>query len=78
MENLDLRKEANDAIRGIKGELRGAIVLATDCDKNTVCIGGKPEVIVNMLAGTMLHDPNFLTLMHAAMQAVTAKLARVN
>lgn len=78
MENPDLRKEANDAIRSIKGELRGTIVLATDCDKNTVCIGGEPKVLVNMLAGAMLHDPHVLTLMHAAMQAVAAKLAREN
>lgn len=74
MENPDLRKEAIDAIKSINGELKGLIVLATDENKSSVCIGGNPTTIVNLLAGAMMQDPKVLALVHEATQAIAAKM----
>lgn len=74
MENPDLRKEAMDAVRGIKGDLKGLIVLATDEEKSAVCVGGKPTTIISMLAGAMLKDPHMLAIIHEATAIVAAKI----
>lgn len=74
MENRDLRKDAIDAIKGVKGELKGLIVLATDEEKSVVCIGGKPTTLINLLAGVMMQDPKILALIHETTNAVAAKM----
>ena len=74
MENRDLRKDAIDALKGVKGELKGLIVLATDEEKSAVCIGGKPTTIISMLAGAMLKDPHMLAIIHEATTLVAAKM----
>ena len=74
MENPDLRKEAMDAVRGIKGDLKGLIVLATDEEKSAVCVGGNPTTIISMLAGVMLKDPHMLAIIHEATALVAAKI----
>lgn len=74
MENRDLRKDAIDAIKGVKGELKGLIVLATDENKSSVYIGGKPTTLISLLAGAMMQDPKILALIHEATQAATTKM----
>lgn len=74
MENRDLRKDAIDAIKGVKGELKGLVVLATDEDKSVVCIGGNPTTVINLLAGAMMNDPKILALIYETMNAVAAKI----
>lgn len=74
MENPDLRKEAMDAVRGIKGDLKGLIVLATDEEKSAVCVGGKSTTIISMLAGAMLKDLHMLAIVHEATALVAAKI----
>lgn len=74
MENQDLRKDAIDAIKGVKGELKGLIVLATDEEKSAVCVGGKPTTLTNMLADAMLKDPYMLAIIHDAAALVAAKI----
>lgn len=74
MENRDLRKDAIDAIKGVKGELKGLVVLATDEDRSVVCIGGNPTTVINLLAGAMINDPKILALIYETMNAVAAKI----
>lgn len=74
MENRDLRKDAIDAIKDIKGELKGLIVLATDENRNVVCVGGKSTTVVNLLAGAMMQDPRILALVHDSTSAVAAEI----
>ena len=74
MENRDLRKDAIDAIKGVKGELKGLVVLATDEDRSVVCIGGNPTTVINLLAGAMMNDPKILALIYETMNAVAAKI----
>lgn len=74
MENRDLRKDAMDAVRGIKGDLKGLIVLATDEEKSAVCVGGNPTTIISMLVGAMLKDPYMLAIIHEATTLVAAKM----
>lgn len=74
MENRDLRKDAIDAIKVVKGELKGLVVLATDEDRSVVCIGGNPTTVINLLAGAMTNDPKILALIYETMNAVAAKI----
>lgn len=76
MENPDLRKASLDAVRSIKGEIKGAVVILTDCDKSTVFVGGETNVLINMLAGAMLQDANILALFHAATLEAVAKMEK--
>ena len=64
--NPDLRKEANQAIRSVEGEVKGVILFATDCDKNVGLIAGPPQVLANMLAQAMMNDSNLMELIKAA------------
>lgn len=74
MENRDLRKDAIDALKGVKGELKGLIVLATDEEKSAVCVGGNPTTIISMLVGAMLKNPCMLAIIHEATILVATKM----
>ena len=69
--NSDLRKEALRAIREIEGEIKGTILLATDCSKNVGVIAGSEDVLVNILAQAMIEDPSFIDLVKTALRVAT-------
>lgn len=64
--NPDLRKETNQAVREVEGEVKGVILLVTDCEKTTGLVAGPQPVLVNMLAQAMMNDPSLVELIKAA------------
>lgn len=64
--NPDLRKETNQAVREVEGEVKGVILFITDCEKTTGLVAGPQPVLVNMLAQAMMNDPNLAGLIKAA------------
>lgn len=74
MENPDLRKEAIDSLRGIKEELQGLFMLATDEKKSATCIGGNRSTVVVLLASAMVQDPEILKLFKEASVLAAVKM----
>lgn len=64
--NPDLRKETNQAVRAVEGEVKGVILFITDCEKTTGLVAGPQPVLVNMFAQAMMNDSNLMELIKAA------------
>ncbi len=77
MEQRDLRKDATDALRSLKGEVKGLVLIATDKQRVVACSDGQESTIVSMLAITILNDPRFAQAVQDAIRAASIKMAGI-